>query len=128
MAYQKEKVEPKGIVKVGDVFCGDYGYNRCSPTFYKVVRLTKKMVEVKELNKAYRTPYMSNTVGDFTVPVIDDVKFDGYDYIGYMREQPNIKASVYKMRWDDHAEETCIRVNGHNYYPWDGEPMWVNCD
>ena len=52
MAYQKEKVEPKGIVKVGDVFCGDYGYNRCSPTFYKVVRLTKKMVEVKELNKA----------------------------------------------------------------------------
>ena len=86
------------------------------------------MVEVKELNKAYRTPYMSNTVGDFTVPVIDDVKFDGYDYIGYMREQPNIKASVYKMRWDDHAEETFIRVNGHNYYPWDREPMWVNCD
>lgn len=112
--------------KEGDILVSTWGYNRTVTTWYKVVRTTKCKVIVHELPTSYPTGYMSNTPGDYCMPVIDGKVDPAYPYVGY---EPEEEETGTAKRFSDGKEYVKLPGRyGHILYHWDGKPGWVNCD
>lgn len=111
--------------KAGDILVSTWGYNRTITTWYKVIRTTRCKVFMEELPTAYPTPYMSNTPGDFCMPVVDGQIPQGYPFVGYTPD------GVVSGRAGNFGDREYVRLPGRYgqfLYRWGGGPGWVNSD
>ena len=112
--------------KTGDILVATWGYNRTITSWYKVIRTTRCKVIMHQLPVSYPTRYMSNTPGDYCMPVIDGKVDPAYPFVGYKSDE-EVRGTSSQFR-DGKPYVKLPGRYGQVLYHWDGKPGWVNCD
>ena len=113
---------------VGDVVVGVGGYNMTYTEWYKIVRVTKCKVFLKEYPVSYATPYGPNTPGSHCMPEIDGVVDESCPYYFGSRELSDKEVSGIIRQWNGKHYIKLPGTYGMSLNHWDGRPGWVNCD
>jgi hypothetical protein len=97
--------------------------------------VTDKTCTLQNLRRCFRTPYMSNTPGDYCVPHVTCDVFDIRDHVHEFKfmEPGHLDDETARA---ERGEDGSIRIISGNkrsyscklFSHWDGEPEWVNCD
>ena len=133
----EKNLEVRDNFKVGDILVGKTHMYRTVTYWYKVIKVTKKQLVLKELQVSYPTEYMSNTFGDECMPVLEvgdqHLLICGFPYWTGPRKTETVTASVARHKFDHDKDWTVTaEIRGDRYAPsltiWDGTPGWVNCD
>ena len=111
MTYECIKnLEVDGRFKVGDILVGTTHMYRTATYWYKVIKVTKKQLTLKELQVSYPTKYMSNTPGDSCMPVLE---YNGYHFVSTCcpywlgpRDTETVVAAIEKYRFRKEDEWT----------------------
>lgn len=119
-------------IKVGDIVEHSGGYNCTQTQFYLIAGFSKsgKKAYLRELRKKQVSgDWMNGAVAPDTEKPhgeeIHEVAVKGHDYKG----QPMLRGRInHTVKPKDGHEGWVNRGSLENFYKWDGEPVWNNCD
>ena len=107
-------------VKVGDIFNSSWGYDQTRNYFYQVVKVTKKMVYILELNKKQ----LDADGWSWTVTADKDNFAKDWNEEGerVVPEPKRYKVGI--STWTGEEPKPFIRMSSYEFaYLWDGEPQ-----
>lgn len=119
MTVVKDVVEK---VEVGTILVSSWGYDQTNIDFYKVVKMTEKMVWIQEVEKEYvkQTGWAHYEVKATNIPKIY-TKFI-YTNEGVKVGQKEVEAPILKKKLNESYGRFYVRISSFEYaYIWDGK-------
>ena len=114
-------------IKVGDILAGCTHWGCTRPYFFKVIATKgKKTLVLRELSRAFATEYRDNSPAFACMPEeCHDPRFPHPERIDWGMDE----GKIYPQDW---GCGYTVKVGSGRYVPyvdpWDGEPLWGNCD